>query len=88
MAAYARYVASLLAEIAAMAIRQIDHAQALISREIVCRLITAHRPPDVPPFVLIILAACRRYGHRSEPDDHAVLLLRRYPTTSGAAACA
>jgi hypothetical protein len=28
-------------------------------------------------FVLVMLAACRHYGHRSEPDDHASLLIRR-----------
>jgi hypothetical protein len=34
-------------------------------------------------YVLVIIAACRRYGHRSEPDDHAPLLIRRHPTSAG-----
>jgi hypothetical protein len=88
VAAYARDVASLLVEVAAMAIGQIDDAQAVISRELSRRLIPSGRHHDVPPYALSILAACRRYGRRSEPDDHAVLPMRRYPTTSGAAACA
>jgi hypothetical protein len=34
-------------------------------------------------FVLVILAACRHYGHRSEPDDHASLLIRRNLVSMG-----
>jgi hypothetical protein len=39
-------------------------------------------------FVLIILAACRRHGSRSEQGDHAAMPVRRYPMARGAAACA
>ena len=39
--------------------------------------------PGVPAFVLVILAVCRRYGHRSEPDDHASLLIRRQLVSMG-----
>jgi hypothetical protein len=34
-------------------------------------------------FVLVMLAACRHYGHRSEPDDHASLLIRRNLVSMG-----
>lgn len=34
-------------------------------------------------FVLVILATCRHYGHRSEPDDHASLLIHRLLVSIG-----
>jgi hypothetical protein len=34
-------------------------------------------------FVLVMLAACRHYGHRSEPDDHASLPIRRKLVSMG-----
>ncbi len=34
-------------------------------------------------FVLAILAVCRRYGRRSEPDDHASLIIRRRLVSMG-----
>jgi hypothetical protein len=34
-------------------------------------------------FVLAILAACRHYGHRAEPDDHASLFIRRHLMSMG-----
>jgi hypothetical protein len=37
----------------------------------------------VAAFVLAILAACRHYGHRAEPDDHASLFIRRHLTSMG-----
>ena len=46
------------------------------------------RPPGTVPFVLVLLAACRRYGHRSEPDDHAPLLIRRQLVSVGSYASA
>jgi hypothetical protein len=39
--------------------------------------------PDVLAFVLVMLAACRRYGHRSEPDDHGSLLIQRHLVSIG-----
>lgn len=39
-----------------------------------------HRPNTLA-LALIILATCRRYGRRSEPDDHASLLNRRHLIT-------
>jgi hypothetical protein len=39
--------------------------------------------PDVLAFVLVMLAVCRRYGHRSDPDDHASLLIQRYLVSIG-----
>jgi hypothetical protein len=41
-----------------------------------------HRPNTLA-LALIILATCRRYGRRSEPDDHASLLNRRHLITRG-----
>lgn len=41
-----------------------------------------HRPNPLA-FALIILATCRRYGRRSEPDDHASLLNRRHLVIRG-----
>jgi hypothetical protein len=41
-----------------------------------------HRP-NVLAFALIILAVCRRYGRRSEPDDHASLITRRHLVSPG-----
>jgi hypothetical protein len=34
-------------------------------------------------FFLVVLAACRHYGHRSEPDDHFSLLFRRNLVSMG-----
>ena len=36
------------------------------------------RAPNVRSFVLVIIAACRHYGRRSEPDHFASLLIRRH----------
>jgi len=38
---------------------------------------------SVRTFVLLLLAVCRRYGHRAEPDDHTFLYVRRYLTSMG-----
>ena len=46
-------------------------------------------PPSLafrrPKFVLAILAICRRYGHREEPDDHAFLPMHPYGCHRGVA---
>jgi hypothetical protein len=86
--AYLKYLAALFADIAATAIRRIDGAQSVISAELARRAAVLTRNPGLRAFVLIILATCRRYGRRSEPDDHAVLPMRRYPTSRGVTACA
>lgn len=39
--------------------------------------------PNGLAFALIILGTCRRYGRRSEPDDHASLLNRRHLVSTG-----
>ena len=41
------------------------------------------RRPNVLAFVLIILAACRHYGHRSESDRNSFLLKRRLLVSIG-----
>ena len=49
---------------------------------LVVRNALAHRP-NVLALVLVILATCRRYGRRSEPDDHASLRNRRHLVIMG-----
>ena len=39
--------------------------------------------PNALTFVLVMLAACRHYGKRSEPDDHASLVIRRHLVSMG-----
>jgi len=39
--------------------------------------------PVIRAFALVIVAVCRRYGHRSEPGDHASLLIRRHLVSMG-----
>jgi hypothetical protein len=41
------------------------------------------RRAGVDSFLLILIATCRRYGRRSEPDDHASLFIRRQPMSMG-----
>jgi hypothetical protein len=41
------------------------------------------RLPDIRAFGLIIIAVCRHYGHRSEPNDHASLFFRRHLVPMG-----
>lgn len=41
------------------------------------------RALDIRAFVLVMLAACRCYGQRSEPDDHASLVIRRHLVSMG-----
>ena len=43
---------------------------------------------NIGSFVLVILAACRRYGRRSEPDDHASLFTRQKLVSMGSYALA
>lgn len=83
-----KYVAVLFADIAVAAIRQIDAAQSVISTELARRVAVLAGNPGLRAFMLIILAVCRRYGRRSELDDHSVLPMRHYPTSWGVAACA
>jgi hypothetical protein len=39
--------------------------------------------PNALTFVLVMLAACRHYAKRSEPDDHASLVIRRHLVSMG-----
>ena len=53
-------------------------------RILLARVLAAtSRRPDALTFLLLMLAACLRYGHREEPDDHALLSLRRNLTSMG-----
>lgn len=38
---------------------------------------------DIRTYVLVLIAVCRRYGHRAEPDDHSSLPVRRHLTCLG-----
>lgn len=40
---------------------------------------------DATNFVLVMIAACLRYGHRQDPDDHHSLPARRYQSWLGRA---
>jgi hypothetical protein len=46
--------------------------------------LAASRRPSVPTIVLVLLAVCRNYGHRAEPDDHS-LVQHHQPTFRGVA---
>lgn len=69
---------SLLADGFAEVVRLFDRMiGALLLVRMVVRAGLSHRP-NARAFVLLILATCRRYGRRSEPDDDASLLIRRH----------
>ena len=64
-------------------VRLFDRAiEAACVMRLIVRSGLRHRPATLA-FVLIILATCRRYGRRSEPDDHASLLNRRHLVIRG-----
>lgn len=85
---FIEHLASLITDVAAAAIRKIDKLRAAICAGLASRLALLAGNPDIRAFVLVILAASRRYGRRSEPDDHNVQPMRRYPTSRGVIACA
>lgn len=63
--------------------RLFDRAIEVLS--LICLIVRSglrHRP-NALAFVMVVLAACHRYGHRSEPDDHASLLYRRHLVIRG-----
>jgi hypothetical protein len=64
-------------------VRLFDRAiEAVCVIRLIVRSGLRHRPNTLA-FALIILATCRHYGHRSEPDDHASLLNRRHLVIRG-----
>jgi hypothetical protein len=74
---------SLLADSFAAVVRLLDRViGALLLMRMLVRTGLSHRA-YARAFVLLILAACRRYGRRSEPDDHASLLIRRHLVLMG-----
>jgi hypothetical protein len=82
---FVKYLAQLVADVAVAAIRQIDKVSAAVSAEMARRVALLAWNPGVRTFVLVILAVCRRYGRRSEPDDRALLPMRRHLTSWGVA---
>jgi hypothetical protein len=64
-------------------LRLLDGILAALCLMLVRVLAALSRHPDALMFVLIMLAACLRYGRREEPGDHAFLLTRRYQTSLG-----
>lgn len=60
----------------------------LLGRERSIVLARLGRPPGTVAFVILILAACRHYGRRSEPDDHASLFTRQKLVSMGSYALA
>jgi hypothetical protein len=74
---------SFLANSSAAVVRLSDRViGALLLMRMLVRTGLSHRP-NARAFVLLILATCRRYGRRSEPDDHASLLIRRHLVSMG-----
>ena len=64
-------------------VRLIDSILATL-RLMLVRLLTALAQfPNAAAFVLAMLAVCRHYGHRAEPDGHNPLLVRRHLTCLG-----
>jgi hypothetical protein len=51
-------------------LRLVGGRQAVLCHTLVLVLVAIGYRPDVRNFVLVLIAASRRYGHRSEPDDH------------------
>jgi hypothetical protein len=81
-----RFIAQLIADLAAALVRMVDNMLVAVHVTL-ARLVAAHaQDPNLVALVLVILAVCRRYGRRSEPDDPAVLPMRRYPTSRGVSA--
>lgn len=64
-------------------LRLLDGILAALRLMVVLVLAALSRHPDALIFVLVMLAACLRYGRREEPDDHASLPTRRYQTSLG-----
>jgi hypothetical protein len=64
-------------------LRLLDGILAALCLMLMRVLAALSRQPDALTFVLIMLAACLRYGRRGEPDDHASLPIRRYQTSLG-----
>jgi hypothetical protein len=78
-----RFIAQLIADLAAALVRMVDNMLAAMHVTLARLVAALARDPNLLALVLVILAVCRRYGRRSEPDDHAVLPMRRYPTSWG-----
>ena len=64
-------------------LRLLDGILAALHLMLVRVLAALSRHPDALTFVLVMIAACLRYGRRSEPDDHPFLPPRRYQTSLG-----
>ena len=66
----------------------IDSMLAALCLLLVRVLAALSRRPDVLTFVLIMLAACLRYGRREEADDYSSLPMPRYERSLGSCALA
>jgi len=64
-------------------LRFIDGILAALRLMLVLVLTALSQQLDALDFVLVILAACLRYGRREEPDDHAFLPMRRFQMSLG-----
>lgn len=64
-------------------LRFVDGVLAALRLMLVVMLAALSRVADVVTFVLVMLAACLRYGRRQEPGDHDSLVSRRYQTSAG-----
>ena len=68
---------ALLVDSWAAMVRTIDSMLAAVLLMRLLVRVGIRRLAGVSNFVLIIIAACRHYGRRSEPADHTSLLIRR-----------
>jgi hypothetical protein len=72
-----------LPEHKATILRLLDGILAALCLVLVLVLAALSQQSNALNFVLVMLAACRRYGRRSEPDGHTFLPMRRYQTSLG-----
>jgi hypothetical protein len=53
-------------------LRLVHHLRIVMRLRLICVLSRLSRIPDLVNFVLLLLAAARCYGHRTDPSDHAL----------------
>jgi hypothetical protein len=65
----------------------VDVVLDVLGRMVVMILAALSQLVQAPSFLLVMLAAARRYGRRGEPDDHASLITRAHPIRHKGVAC-
>jgi hypothetical protein len=64
-------------------VRLIDGILAALTLLLVAILSALSHQPDAIAFVLVVVATCRHYGHRGEPDGHSFLPMHPGQTSVG-----